>query len=71
MSIIVLHEIRHEFQLFGNLVTVHGHAGGTDPVLRTSGASETNRIHGRWLFFAVKMRQSPTRERLRNLREMR
>jgi hypothetical protein len=45
-------------------VTVHGQARGTDPFLQTNGALESDRVHGRCLFFAVKMRLSPTRERL-------
>jgi hypothetical protein len=45
-------------------VTVHGQARGTDPFSRANGASESIFVHGSCLFFAVKMRQSPTRERL-------
>jgi prepilin-type N-terminal cleavage/methylation domain-containing protein/prepilin-type processing-associated H-X9-DG protein len=51
-----------------HLVTVHGQARGTDPFSRTNGASVSDRVHGSCVFFAVKMRQSPTRERLRHLR---
>jgi len=50
----------------GSPVTVHWQARGTDPFSRTNGASESDRVHGRYLFFAVKMRQSPTGERLRS-----
>jgi len=50
-----------------HLVTVHGQARETDPFSRTNGASESDRVHGSCVFFAVKIRQSPTRERLPNL----
>jgi len=46
-------------------VTVHRQVRGTDPFSRTNGASAPDRVHGSGLFFAVKMRQSPTREQLR------
>jgi len=46
-------------------VTVHGEARGTDPFSRANVAFESRCARGRCLFFAVKMRQSPTRERLR------